>query len=270
MSVRETARQEHIPLAYPVVFVHGVGAHDRAGGRKAWGRIPETLARMGVRVFLGNTDSWGDFESNAAVLKKTVEKALAETGKEKVNIIGHSKGGLDSRYLIWKYGFGGKVASLTTVCTPHHGSEIADMLYNQKITHTKFAKSVLAAYGALYGDANPDLYTVNHLLTTAKMKAFNGSVIPDGRVFYQSLYVTMDHALDDIRFFFWYLFLKRARGKSDGVVSEYSARWGDNIAQIEGGISHSEILDVKRKKISGVDIPDVYVKIVKGLSERGF
>ena len=39
-------------------------------------------------------------------------------GCEKVNIIAHSKGGLDSRYMITHLGLADKVASLTTVATP--------------------------------------------------------------------------------------------------------------------------------------------------------
>ena len=259
-----------IPLKYPVVLVHGVMAHDRAGRVKFWGRIPQTLADMRIQVFTGNTDSWGDYQSNAAVLKTNIETIMRETGAEKVNIIAHSKGGLDSRFLIWHYDFGGKVASLTTICTPHHGSEIADLLYNRKITHTKFTKKVLAVFGKWYGDTNPDVYSVNSQLTTANMKAFNEKVLPDDRVFYQSLYTTMNHAFDDIVFSYSYWYLKLARGNSDGVVSEYSTKWGDNIAALGSGISHAEILDIKQKKISGIDIPGVYIKIAEDLCARGF
>ena len=257
-------------LKYPIVLVHGVMAHDRAGRVKFWGRIPETLANMGIQVFVGNTDSWGDYQSNAEVLKHNIENILQETGAEKVNIIAHSKGGLDSRYLIWRYDFGDKVASLTTICTPHHGSEIADLLFNRKITHTKFTKKVLAIFGKWYGDTNPDLYSVNSQLTTANMKTFNETIPPDEKVFYQSLYTTMDHAFDDAVFFYSYWYLKLARGNSDGVVSEFSAQWGNNVASIGSGISHAEILDIKKKHISGINIPDIYIKIVKDLSERNF
>ena len=259
-----------IPLKYPVVFVHGVGAHDRTRDKKFWGRIPEVLAALGVKVFVGNTDSWGDYESNAATLKKNIENILLETGKEKVNIIGHSKGGIDSRYLIWKYDFGTQVASLSTICTPHHGSEIADLFFNRKITHTRFTKKALAIFGKLYGDANPDLYRVNCQLTTANMKEFNRMVIPDSGVFYQSLHVTMAHAFDDISFSPWYWYIKKVKGKNDGVVSAHSAIWGDNVANIGNGISHAEILDIHKKNISGVYIPDIYVNIVRDLCERGF
>ena len=269
-TTNKLERSAVIPLKYPVVLVHGVLAHDRAKSVKFWGRIPETLAGTGVKVFPGNTDAWGDYESNALMLKKTIEDILLETGKEKVNIIAHSKGGIDSRYLVWRYDFGGKVASLTTICTPHHGAELADLLYKRKITHTKLAQKGFTIFGKLYGDSNPDLYKVICQLTTAEMEKFNAKVLPDDRVFYQSLYTTMNHAFDDTAFFYSYLRLKKAKGKNDGVVSEYSARWGNNISKIEGGISHAEILDIKRKRISGINIPDIYLRIIKELCEKGF
>jgi hypothetical protein len=59
-------------------------------------------------------------------------------------------------------------------------------------------------------------------------------------------------------------------GDNDGTVSEYSAKWSNNIIKIEGGISHAEILDYKGKKISGINIPDIYIDIVNKLSEKGF
>ena len=113
---------ENIPLQYPVVLVHGIFAHDRASIIKFWGRIPQFLTGRGIPVFWGNTDAWGSYESNALILKKTIESILAQTRTKKVNIIAHSKGGIDARYLVWKHDFGAKVASLTTMCTPHHGS----------------------------------------------------------------------------------------------------------------------------------------------------
>ena len=259
-----------IHLKYPIVLVHGIFAHDRKSIFSFWGKIPEVLESMGIPVFLGKTDAWGDCESNALILKNTIEDILLETNSEKVNIIAHSKGGIDSRYLIWKHDFGDKVASITTICTPHNGSEIADLIYNQKITHTKLTKKALAIFGKLHGDTNPNLYNVNYQLTTAEMKKFNEEIVMDSRVFYQSLYTTMNNASDDWMFFFSYLYVKKISGKNDGIVSERSAQWGDNHRKIEDGISHAEIVDYKKKAISGKNIPDIYVKIAKELCEKNF
>jgi triacylglycerol lipase len=261
---------ESISLKYPVVLVHGLIAHDRPSIIKFWGKIPKVLRESGAKVFFGNTDSWGDYESNAGILKTTIDNVLSETNSEKVNIIAHSKGGLDSRFLIWKYDYGGKVASLTTVSTPHHGAELADLLYKQKIIHSKIAKQALIAFGKLYGDKNPDLLKVNYQLTTEYMQKFNNEVVTDGRVHYQSMYTVMKNSSDDPVFFHCHRYIQKISGDNDGFVSEYSAQWSNNIVKIEGEISHAESFDIKMKKKPGLNIPGIYKKIIYGLSEKGF
>ncbi|MDR2717240.1 MAG: hypothetical protein LBB89_04140 [Treponema sp.] len=259
-----------LPPKYPIVLVHGLIAHDRPGIIKFWGEIPDTLRQNGTKVFLGNTDSWGDYESNAQLLKTTIDKVLYETNSEKVNIIAHSKGGLDSRYLIWKYDYGGKVASLTTVSTPHHGAELADLIYKQKIVHTRIAKKFLMFFGKLYGDKNPDLFKVNYQLTTEYMHRFNDNVLMDDRVYYQSMYTVMNNSFDDVMFLHTHQYIQKISGDNDGCVSEYSAQWGNNSVKIEGGISHAQSFDLKMGEIPGINIPGIYKKIANGLSEKGF
>ncbi len=260
-----------IALQYPIVLVHGIVAHDREGAMiDFWGRIPQVLQEHGIAVFWGNTDAWGSIESNAEILKNTVDMVLRVTGSEKINIIAHSKGGIDSRYFIYKYNYGGKVASLTTISTPHHGAEIADLIYRQKIVHTNMTKKALAAFGKWYGDTNPDLYNVNYQLTTEKMKEFNKMIIMDPQVYYQSYYTTMRNSFDDLMFFYSYWYIKNIIGDNDGIVSEYSANWGNNVIKMGNSISHAEILDYKKRNISGIYIPDMFVEIVNDLSARGF
>jgi len=261
---------EEALLKYPIVLVHGIIAHDRPGLIKFWGAIPDKLRETGALVYLGNTDSWGNYESNAQMLKTTIDNILEKTKSTKVNIIAHSKGGLDSRYLIWKHNYGSKVASLTTIATPHHGAELADMIYNKKIIHTRIAKKALMLFGKLYGDKNPDLFNVTRQLTTGYMNTFNKTVLMDNNVYYQNFYTVMKHSLDDALFFFSHRKLKKTSGNNDGFVSEYSAKWDNNSIKIEGGISHGEILDYKMKKISGISIPDIYINIVQGLCKKGF
>jgi triacylglycerol esterase/lipase EstA (alpha/beta hydrolase family) len=261
---------ENIPLQYPIVLVHGIIAHDRASIIKFWGRVPEVFMSRGIPVFLGNTDAWGGYESNALILKKTIENVLSQTKTEKVNVIAHSKGGIDTRYLIWKHDFGDKIASLTSICTPHHGAEVADLLYQKKILRKQITRKALTLFGKMYGDTNPNLYKLIYQLTTKKMKDFNKKVTMDNRVFYQSWYTTMNDAADDKMFSYTYSYIKELSGDNDGLVSECSAQWGDNVTKIGGRISHTQILDYKTKEIDGIHIPDIYIKMVKGLSEHHF
>jgi triacylglycerol lipase len=257
-------------LKYPVVLVHGIIAHDRKGSIDFWGRIPQTLKKEGYEVFFGNTDAWGDYESNAELLKNTIEEILRETNREKVNIIAHSKGGIDSRYLIWKYNFGDRVACLTTIATPHHGSELADLIYKQEIIHSNAARKALEIFGKFYGDKNPNLYKLSYELTTKNMKQFNETVEMDPRVYYQSMYTTMNSSFDDLVLFYTHRYIDKISGENDGVVSKKSTEWGNNSIEIEGRISHFGIIDYKKRKISGIDIPSVYVNIVNELGKKGF
>src|SRR5262249_930507 len=65
---------------------------------------------------------FASFDFRARQLKEQIEK----TGWKKFNIIAHSAGGLDSRYMISKLGMADRVASLTTVSSPHRGVWYAD------------------------------------------------------------------------------------------------------------------------------------------------
>jgi len=261
---------DELNLKYPIVLVHGIIAHDRPSLIKYWGGIPETLREAGAKVFFGGTDAWGDIKSNAKILKNSIDKILDETKSEKVNIIAHSKGGLDSRYFIYKHNYGDRVASLTTISTPHHGAELSDLIYKQRFIHSPIAKKALKIFGKLYGDKNPSLFKLNYQLTTKYMEIFNGEILPDDRVYYQVIYSVMKTAFDDLLFFHTYRYIKKVNGDNDGFVSESSAKWGDNVTKIEGGISHAEILDYNMRKLSGVNILGIYKNIVKGLCEKGF
>jgi len=261
---------KNISLKYPIIFVHGIIAHDRFKYFSFWGKIPKILEESGIKVFFGNTDSWGSCESNAKILKENIEKILIETRVEKVNIVAHSKGGIDSRYLIWKYNFGDKIASLTTISTPHHGSELADLIFKYPVLHFGIIKKILNIFGKLYGDINPDLFNVNYQLTTKKMKEFNENILMDKKVYYQSIYTSMKNSFDDLMFFYTYLYLKIKVGENDGFVCAYSSKWGNNVRKIKGGISHAEILGYKNKKISGINIPDIYFEIITDLNKKGF
>jgi len=276
-----------LSMNYPVILVHGIAMTDQKLVFSSWGKIPDILKEYGVDVYMGNTDAWGSIASNAEIIKNTIDTVLNDTGKKKVNIIAHSKGGLDSRMMIWKYNYGDKVASLTTVSTPHHGSMVADLVQSAKPLHTKAVKRSLEVLGKIYNDMYPDAYSASYELTTGSMKEFNKTVIWDDRVFFQSIYSTMTNVSDDPFFASGFLYLKRVEGDNDGLVSEYSTRWGKNIIKVDAALSHGQIIDFTGKNPIEIEIPlpivdppkksrpspgihNLYLKILKDLSHRGF
>jgi len=116
---------------YPIVLVHGF-----TGSRKLWNfvGVPEALRKDGhgkgpdeFRVFPAELPPFGRPDDNATVLAKQIDQVLASTGADKVNLIAHSKGGLDARAVVSARGYGDRVASLVTVASPHRGTRIADV-----------------------------------------------------------------------------------------------------------------------------------------------
>jgi triacylglycerol lipase len=67
-------------------------------------------------------DKCGSVAQHATELKSIVDKILRDTGYEKVNIVAHSKGGLDARWYISTSGSTDKVANLIMIGTPNAGS----------------------------------------------------------------------------------------------------------------------------------------------------
>ena len=86
---------------------------------------------MFVRIWL--TFVLLDIETRA----KAVAQQIAEKfGGREVNLVGHSMGGIDGRYLVTHIqpeGF--TIRSLTTIATPHCGSPFADYLLVSQAVH---------------------------------------------------------------------------------------------------------------------------------------
>jgi triacylglycerol lipase len=108
----------------------------------------------------------------------------------KVNLIAHSMGGLDSRFVASSLGYGDRIASITTLSTPHRGSAIADMAIGLTASIDSDAMSKLGEYMSRTLDSpltlEPDLRAALTSLAEASADAFNRDNPNDGRVHYES------------------------------------------------------------------------------------
>ena len=146
-------------LKYPCLLVHGMGFRDNKVVNY-WGRIPRVLEKCGCRIYYGNQDSNASIEDNGGHLKNRIEQIVKETGCEKINVIAHSKGGLDMRYAISSLGAGRYVASLTTISTPHHGSKTVDLLLKMPDILVRIAAKCTDIWVRILGDKTPDTYRI--------------------------------------------------------------------------------------------------------------
>jgi len=99
-------------------------------------------------VFVTQVSAVASAEQRGEQLLQQIEQIVASTGAGKVNLIGHSEGGLDARYVMAVRP--DLIASLTTVATPHLGADLADF-FADNISGNGFNSTVLAAFGNSLG-----------------------------------------------------------------------------------------------------------------------
>ena len=259
---------------YPILLVHGIFFRDTKYFNY-WGRIPKELEANGAQIFYGNHSSAASVADSAAELKKRIMETLAESGAEKINIIAHSKGGLDCRYALSEPGLASCVASLTTINTPHKGCLFADYLLTKispdiqvKISETY--NSVLKKFGEKHTDF---LAAVNDL-TDSRCKQLNFEISDPEGVYCQSFGSVMPKpGSGKFPLNFSYRLAKHFDGANDGLVSENSFAWGESYTLLrpcgKRGISHGDMIDLNRQNIRGFDVREFYVHLVNDLKNKG-
>ena len=222
----------------PIVLAHGIARFDiLLELLRARLQVPETgltelfhyfkgikshLESHGFTVFHPNQDFAGPVDLRADQLKTRVNEVIASTGAQKVHIIGHSMGGLDARHMIVDKGMADKVASVTTIGTPHRGTVLADHV----IDHGGFLlKEGLRPVINL--DGFDDLRTTvcqEFNKRAEHLEATNG-------VLYQTVASSEELHLVFAPLVPSWIFIRDQEGKNDGLVSVTSQRWtGELIA----------------------------------------
>lgn len=260
---------------YPILMVHGIFFRDWQKFNY-WGRIPKELVRNGAEVYYGNQQSSAHIAESAEELKESILKVINETGAEKLNIIAHSKGGLDSRYAISKLGMDKYVASLTTINTPHYGAKFVDGILAK--VSDGLLDFVARKYNKLFtvlGDKQPDFKAGVSDLSYAVCSKLDDELPDSPDIFYYSVMSKMKNVFSaGFPLNLGYMLNKPHGSGNDGLVTVESALRGENTYMIEHkqnrGISHGDMIDLFRENIDGFDVREFYVDIVKGLKEKGF
>lgn len=268
---------------YPILLLHGMGFHDRLPIHSYWGRIPHVLRKHGASVYFGDQDGNATTMSNARWLAKVIRRILEETGAEKINIIAHSKGGLEARYLVSSMGLGDVIASVTTIATPHNGSITVDKLLQKFPTVIRLGSAVMDLGRRCMGDRNPHTFWVINQFTTDYMRRFNLRNPDDPRVFYQSFAFVMRSPLSDPILTIPNLVIGWFEGENDGLLAPCSTKWtnfrGVYTSCTNRGISHVDETDYRRRSLSKAksvgrheisDMAEFYLRIAEDLKRRGF
>lgn len=256
---------------YPVVLVHGLFGFGRKLGVDYFYRIPETLRRQGVQVFVAEVDPVNTSIVRGEALLAQVQTVLAMSGAARVHLIGHSQGAPTARYVAAVRP--DLVASVTSVGGVNQGSFVADRLLARGDMPSALADAAMRALGVLAGiDLGPARWhaALSDLGSAAALR-FNarfpqgvptrpcgqGAPEVDGVRYYSwSGTSTLTHLLDPGDAALG-LLSRLSGAPSDGLVErcsshlglvirdDYRMNHGDEINQVLGLVSAFEVSPVR-------------------------
>ncbi|RKP38421.1 Alpha/Beta hydrolase protein, partial [Dimargaris cristalligena] len=225
-------RPHYVAPRLPVVLCHGLYGFDTLGPESLpslrihyWRGIKEAMTDVGAKVHVTRVPSSGSIAQRAEELHSQLRRWF--NGQE-INLLGHSMGGLDGRYLIShiqpsEY----RVRSLSTVCTPHRGSPFMDC----HLLLTNPLRAWQLFYQKIAGLLDTPAYS--NLTTEFCNQFFNPSTPnhPDTAYFsYGASYNPKIHTWSSLRL--PYEIIRKREGPNDGMVSLYSARWGQYMETV--------------------------------------
>lgn len=184
IQVTEKAKSDYAKTKYPILMVHGWLGWQRIGtdtiGLDYWYQILPDMARNGSTVFATQLSPANTTAHRGEQLIHQVDEVLAITGKEKINLIGHSHGGPTVLYVAATRPQ--QIASITGVAGTYHGSKVADDIQNNTLTRTAF--NILGDYiigplitlGQFKPELEIDFDASMKSLTQTGSSSFNASV----------------------------------------------------------------------------------------------
>ncbi|MCB9668939.1 MAG: triacylglycerol lipase [Alphaproteobacteria bacterium] len=228
---------------YPIFLLHGMAGTDTfVGAVDYFNGVKDTLEADGYTIGVGAVDPFQITPGRAVQWASHLDAFFADGRHRKVNLVGHSQGGMDARYLTAHLDPDQRVASVLTIGTPHRGTAVAavgaGLLQHSGITEAM----VEAAIGGLasFYDVESDEAIVEQIqgLAPDAMEEFN-TLVPDRADVYYASWGGKSCQLLDF-FCLWqndgevitaplaatHLLLKVLEGDNDGLVSVESARWG--------------------------------------------
>lgn len=250
-SRRRPARRAAQPRL-PVVLAHGFLGFDEieVGSRKHlyFRGIGTHLEALGARVYSPRVPPASSIADRAKRLADLI-RALPE---ERVNIVAHSMGGLDARYAISQLGLAPRVASLTTIGTPHAGTPLADAGHALFGKITRLLRRIVDL--SAFGD-----------LTTQGMMKFNAAVPDMAGVAYASVVGKSGRLGTNPLLWPSHLYLAETAGPNDGVVPTASQAHGEVVREIEA--DHWAQIGWWSR---GFDAVSLYEELLRELRGRGF
>ena len=231
---RETTR-------FPVLLVHGWTGFEAIGPLTYFYNVVVTLEQLGYPVAVAVLDPYNHTSVRSGQLAVQIDETLVEWRARKVDLLGHSQGGIDSRAAVSSHGRGDVVSVVLTVASPHRGTYLTDVALGLAPgAAEQWVGALLNFVGAVTAQQKSDAIASFYSLSEEHMQdEFNPQNPDDPRVKYISYtgrtcdglaYLNPENNCQDLcdPLIAWaYRMLKDTRGDNDGLVTLESAKWGE-------------------------------------------
>lgn len=231
---RETTR-------FPVMFVHGWTGFEKIGPLTYFYGVAAMVEKMGVPHEVAVLDPYNDTNIRAAQLVDQIDETLTTWRARKVDLLGHSQGGIDSRCAVSTFGYGDRVSAVMTIASPHRGTYVTDIALGLAPGAVEVVVGGLLNFvGAVTAQQKSDAMASFYSLSEKHMiEEFNPQNPDDPRVQYISYtgrtcnptdFLNPGNQCQDLvdPLIGWsHDILALSRGVNDGLVTVDSAKWGD-------------------------------------------
>jgi triacylglycerol lipase len=245
---------------HPIVLAHGFFGFEKIAGLEYFRNVKKYFKNKfsDLNVIVTEVAPNDFIEQRAQQLWEQIDPI-----SEKIHLIGHSMGGLDSRFLASPQGLNKseRLISLTTISTPHCGSPVADFIidkvdqfmpadieqFSQKmpspdraarkiIKILKTKKEIWKYLSELFNFTTKAMTN----LTTSYLKQFNQKYLDAPNVNYFSYAGVTGPGEKDylppIMYLTWAIVFfhkdQKTGGRNDGLVAVDSAKWGNFKGEI--------------------------------------
>jgi len=272
LELTQFPQPDIIQLNYPVLLCHGYGGFSMLISPSPMHESCMRLRERAIHAFAPNIVPYAVIEIRAEQWVEVIHKLQNQYGYEKMNVVAHSMAGLDMRYAITHLNIADSVASLTTVASPHRGTNLAELV----LTAPDTIKERLGELADWFGESifpsekSNAVAAVQQLTREYVTEKFNPNTpdLEDIPLFSYSAAVGKgtDEPLNPI-YRLQNQLIYQNEGVNDSFVSVESAKWGKHLKTLD--ISHLEQIDIQVSKERKPKVDAFWNHLVKNLKENG-
>ncbi|MEX0944686.1 MAG: hypothetical protein WD513_06285 [Balneolaceae bacterium] len=271
LELSEFPQPDIIQLSNPVLLCHGYGGLSMIITPSPMHKSCMRLREFGIQAFAPNIVPYSTINIRAKQWVDVIQILSSKYGYHKLNVVAHSMAGLDMRYAITHLGMADKVASLTTIATPHHGTSLAEIVLNAPDSIKDKLGELADWLGkSLYPSQKSDaVAAVNQLTRKYVIEEFNPTTPDIEGIPYFSYSAGVGKGTDEPLNAIYKVqnqLIYQNEGINDSFVTVESAKWGTHLKTLD--ISHLEQIEINVSKERKQKVEAFWNDLIQNLQEN--